>query len=83
MDLLVKCDRCGRVEEICDKPQRKLRSKRLNIFIKPTKCKTRDVDLCFECRRELMVFTNLAESYFMNNKDNPSDIFEKAKYYKE
>ena len=83
MSLKVICDRCGRSKEIADKTQRSFGINRMSIFHTPRKRKIKDVDLCHECRIELREFMDMAESYFMNNKDDVIDIFEKSKYYRE
>lgn len=74
----VTCDRCGkRVKN----PKVDLK-RMMCIYTSPLKRKYESVDLCPDCQKELEDFMDKAESYFMNNKNNAADIFDKSKYYK-
>ena len=76
--VLVTCDRCGKKIR---NPKRKTK-RTLCAYVNPIKRKYETIDLCSGCRKELDDFMDMAESYFMNNKDNAIDIFETYKFYK-
>ena len=75
----VTCDRCRKKVK---NPKGDVR-RAMCIYTNPIKRKYASVDLCDNCQKELSDFMDMAESYFMNNKHNPTDIFDKSKYYKE
>lgn len=73
------CDRCGKKMR---NPMKNTR-RSMCIYKSPIKSAYEGIDLCPNCQKEFKDFIDMAESYFMNNKDNVTDIFEKSKYYKE
>ena len=75
----VTCDRCGKKIK---NPKGNMR-RVMCMYTKPLKRKYDSFDLCDDCQKDLADFTDIAESYFMNNKDDAIDIFEKSKYYRE
>lgn len=75
----VICDRCGKKMK---NPKEDTR-RSICIYTNPLKYKVVTVDLCPICQKELADFMDKAESYFMNNKNNAIDIFDRSKYYKE
>ena len=75
----VTCDRCGKkVKNPKGDPRQTM-----CIYTNPIKRKYATFDLCDKCRKELSDFMDKAESYFMNNKEDAVDIFDRSKYYRE
>lgn len=74
---MIICDRCGK--KIADK----IDNTKQTPFIYKTEGAGiwYNVDLCRDCLRELEDYKKRAQSYFMVNKDNPKDIFDKVKYW--
>lgn len=79
--ITMKCDRCGKKIRI--KGDYKKHKYELCVYSNPIVARYESVDLCRECAAEYSLFVKKAESYFMNNTANATDIFEKSKYYKE
>lgn len=74
---MIVCDRCGnKITKMTDKNK-----KTLTIYSAQAAHIGHNVDLCDECLRELENYIGKAESYFMINKDNPVNIFDKIKFW--
>lgn len=74
---MIVCDRCGaKIIKVKDATK-----KSLVIYSRQAAYIWHPVDLCDECLREYEKFTHKAESYFMVNKEKPSEIFDTVKYW--
>ena len=74
---MIVCDRCGK--KITYKNNKTEQT--LFIYERAAAGNWHNVDLCKDCLNELEDYKKRAESYFMINKDNPEDAFDKVKYW--
>lgn len=74
---MIVCDRCGnKIIRVHDRTK-----KTLTVYSHEAAYIGHHVDLCDDCLREYERLTQKAESYFMINKEKPSDIFNGVKYW--
>ena len=74
---MIVCDRCGnKIKRVKDNTR-----KTLIIYSSAGAYIGHSVDLCDDCLREYERVKHLSESYFMVNKEKPSEIFDTVKYW--
>ena len=74
---MIVCDRCGKKIIF----ENNKTNQTLFIYERAAAGNWHKVDLCKDCLIELDDYKKIVESYFMVNKDNPRDIFDKVKYW--
>lgn len=74
---MIICDRCGRKIPLLKEENRVY----IHSYNTIARWNGQKVDLCDNCLREYQDMMHKAQSYFMVNKEKPSDIFNTVKYY--
>ena len=74
------CDRCG--NKVIQRDVSK-NTRLVAIYQRAAAYMFNTVDLCDDCLNKLDDCKNKAESYFMVNKENPSEIFDTVKYWRD
>ena len=74
---MIVCDRCGsEIKRVSDETK-----KCITVYKAWGAYIGKYVDLCDECQRELERLVGRAQSYFMVNKEKPSEIFDDVIFY--
>lgn len=74
---MLVCDRCGKKITFANNSTNKV----LMLYNRKACYISQNVDLCKDCIIEYEEVMRRAESYFMVNKDKPSEVFDCVKYW--